>query len=361
MRQPRELTAFSYDDQRQLRYDDSSMSYYYLPVEEVAGADLSQGFDRFVQRVETDEHLDGLLLALIEHERAHGRTPANMITWRGLMTKLLCLPYARNDSFELNAVYFDGQLFIEEDAAFKRQAQRPLDDRGRMMTYWGYKFEALATLPGTWHETPRAVIEGRRAATVSNIPQYCSVVKTGVGEVRMLLAGEVDAVWDYKPDNSDVHDGDDEHVRIEYDSPLDHYAELKTNRTIGSDRDATAFESKLLKVWAQSFLLGVPRVVVGFRTDQGFLQTTEEFETQKIPSMVKKSKFYVPGTTWDGQDAISFFAAAVDWLRESIPDDGDVYKIRYMPRSDFLEIARTDTASFLHPDFVAWRRSQGQL
>jgi hypothetical protein len=39
---------------------------------------------------------------------------------------------------------------------------------------------------------------------------------------------------------------------------------------IATERDRTSFERyKLLKFWSQSFLAGVPRVVVGFRDDEG--------------------------------------------------------------------------------------------
>lgn len=39
----------------------------------------------------------------------------------------------------------------------------------------------------------REEIEGRQDEVVNNSAQYCSVVKTGMGNVRMILGGEVDA------------------------------------------------------------------------------------------------------------------------------------------------------------------------
>jgi hypothetical protein len=39
---------------------------------------------------------------------------------------------------------------------------------------------------------------------------------------------------------------------------------------IMTERDRTSFERyKLLKFWSQSFLAGIPQVVVGFRDDEG--------------------------------------------------------------------------------------------
>ncbi|KAK9240766.1 RAI1 like PD-XK nuclease-domain-containing protein [Lipomyces kononenkoae] len=358
MRQPREITSFSYDDNRRLHFDDSSLSYFYLLQDDVTasgGIDLSAGYNVFQKRDDTiDEHLDGLLLTLVHLERTTGKkTTGDIITWRGILTKLLCLPYSKNDGFELNAVWFDRQLFIEENLPYKLATQQRSDQRSELMSYWGYKFEQIATIPKPWNDCSRKEIESRGQKPVSNVAQYCSVVKTGLGDVRMVIAGEVDCVWDYKPDPKDNIDDDPKL----FDNPLEHYVELKTNRVIQSDRDASTFENKLFRVWAQSFLLGVPKAIVGFRSDQGYLQTFEEFETQKIPGIVKKSKYSNPYTTWDAVDALAFLAACLQWLKTVIPraEEDVVWTIRYLPRSDYLTVSRTDMPPFLHPDFVQWR------
>jgi RAT1-interacting protein len=62
-----------------------------------------------------------------------------------------------------------------------------------LTTFTGYKFEVLSVLHKTWDECTRAEIEGRQSEVVNNSAQYCSVVKTGMGNVRMVLGGEVDA------------------------------------------------------------------------------------------------------------------------------------------------------------------------
>lgn len=61
------------------------------------------------------------------------------------------------------------------------------------LTFLGYKFEKLAVLSKTWNESTREEIEGRENEVVNNAAQYCSVVRTGIGNVRMILGGEVDA------------------------------------------------------------------------------------------------------------------------------------------------------------------------
>jgi RAT1-interacting protein len=44
---------------------------------------------------------------------------------------------------------------------------------------------------------------------------------------------------------------------------------------------------KLLKFYFQSFLLGVPEIVVGFRSPRGEVQTLQTFRTLEIPRLVR--------------------------------------------------------------------------
>jgi hypothetical protein len=46
--------------------------------------------------------------------------------------------------------------------------------------------------------------------------------------------------------------------------------ELKTNKLLNTEKDIVSFERyKLIKFWAQAFIAGIPRVVVGYRDDDG--------------------------------------------------------------------------------------------
>ena len=40
---------------------------------------------------------------------------------------------------------------------------------------------------------------------------------------------------------------------------------------------------KLMKWWAQSFLVGVPKIVCGFRDDDGIVKNLQSFRTSMIP------------------------------------------------------------------------------
>ena len=46
---------------------------------------------------------------------------------------------------------------------------------------------------------------------------------------------------------------------------------------------ALACRYKQMKWWAQSFLVGVPRVICGFRDDEGIVKNLQTFKTAEIP------------------------------------------------------------------------------
>lgn len=55
---------------------------------------LSDGFEKFRKLQETDEHLDGLLRTLVDLEKRQGKLQrADVVTWRGMMTKIMTTPF----------------------------------------------------------------------------------------------------------------------------------------------------------------------------------------------------------------------------------------------------------------------------
>ncbi|KAJ9651455.1 decapping endonuclease targeting mRNA [Neophaeococcomyces mojaviensis] len=345
VRRPREIAYFSYDEDHRYRQNDSSLRYYYPPN---IPADLSKGFDTFRQLDDSaDDHLDGLLQALIHHEsEKRAKLETDFITWRGMMTKIMVVPFSNLDSWEMNATRFQDTIFIEENHGKKlasREAQYSTGAvRGAMsqdlMSYWGYKFESISLLEKHWCYSERAEIEGREDAQVSNYAQYCSIVRTGFGKSKMVIGGEVDAVQDIKP--------------LEQGAPIN-WVELKTSAELVNEKEVNKYERKLMKFWAQSFLLGVPKIIVGFRDQQGWVHRLEELDTQSIPDKILRSERKV----WDGQTCINFTSAFLDWLKETITTEG-VWRIRKREKSPVLEVFKIEESgmgNILSDAFVEWR------
>ena len=172
---------------------------------------------------------------------------------------------------------------------------------------------------------------------VNNHAQYCSIVKTGIGKAKMILGGEVDGVWDCKPERKD--------------QPIN-WVELKTSAEITSEREYVKYERKLLKFWIQSFLLGVPKIVVGFRSKGGVLERVETLETQGLPGIVKRGR-----ETWDGNLCINFAAGVLEWLKGVVVGEG-VWRVRRQERSPVIEVFRVEdvgVGEVLSREFLDWR------
>lgn len=139
----------------------------------------------------------------------------------------------------MNVIKFQNTIFIEESHSFKL-ATRPFENHQMQLgSFWGYKFETLSTLPDWWADCTRDQIESREKEVVSNEAQWCSVVRTGFNKTRIIIGGEVDALWNGEPRSSD-------------NPPT--YVELKTSKEIITDKDAAIFEEKLLRFWLDSTL-----------------------------------------------------------------------------------------------------------
>ncbi|KAK0652254.1 RAI1 like PD-XK nuclease-domain-containing protein [Cercophora newfieldiana] len=343
IKRPKEFACFSYDQDHKFHLGDSSLKWYYNPE---IGTDLSQGFDTFVKHDDSaDEHLDSLLETIASHEKETGKAiDAHIVTWRGMLTKIMAAPFEDRDGFEMNATLYRGSIFIEENHQYKQASRAEQDSqpwRGpipqEVMQYWGYKFETLCTMPAPWGETSREYIEGRDKQIVNNKEQYCSVVRTGFDETVMCLGGEVDCVWDSKT----------------LTGVANNWVELKTTAEITSERDMDNFERKLLKFWIQSFLLGVPKIIVGYRSRDGKLLRTEELATEKIPtSILKRGR-----VNWNGNVCVNFASAFLKWLRQTIDDEG-VWRIRRKPRSPHIEVFKVEEVghgNIITDNFMNWR------
>ena len=137
------------------------------------------------------------------------------------------------------------------------------------------------------------------------------------------------------------------------ENPVPHYLELKTSRELLSPRTIATFEQqKLLKFWAQSFLLGVPRILVGFRSQKNTLASVQLLETMKIPAQVRER-----GTNiWDGNICINFTAKFLEFLRETVTKEG-VYGIKFVKGGQTIEVFKKENGdkSFLTEEYVNWK------
>ncbi|CDK25625.1 unnamed protein product [Kuraishia capsulata CBS 1993] len=378
LKQPKELFAYSMHADGTVTFDNSNLAYYYFPDSELnnpQGVDLIGGYTKYQKAEEEDPgSLRPLLESIANYEKQYGKIKVDIITWRGVMRKIMTVPHTGKDEpLNLDIIKFDGSLIIRQnrDHLLKEiQDEESRDESFKKLVYTGYKFERLATLDKPWARCTRKEIETRNKKPITPREQYCSVVRTGIGKVKMLLGGEIDCVWDCKPDPEDPLEGNP--------NPADHYLELKTSKIIQHPGQVKNFEKKLLKTWSQSFLIGIRKVVYGYRDDNLVLRSIEEYKVDDIPVLLKNSPFQNPQPTSAAastkkpvnkcMDSLKFYGGFVNWLLETIPDDETkVWNLSYdfETNREYLTLKEVNgsenveriRSTIISEEFAEWRKS----
>ncbi|CAA7269629.1 unnamed protein product [Cyclocybe aegerita] len=320
--QPSQLITFSYTPEHVQEFTDSALRYFADPP---LGASLAYGYELWNRKPDTRRRIDALLQAVsrVRKDPARPLPEIGVVSWRGVMTKILTAPYENREGWDLNVMYHNGTLYLEEHASEERLNEKNnMNARQRSQTYYGYAFESYCTSEAPAGKGPRkgaypGAPSGWGGDVNTNV-QWCSVVRTKLGDTRMIIGGEVDC------------------VRGKYTGQTDTFVELKTSLTIRGQQDEARFERKLLKFYFQSFLLGVPEIVVGFRTPAGVVTTVQSFKTIQLPRLVRgKPDAWDPLVCLDwGQRVLTFLKDVArtrpqDENRHSIP----VWRVRFVPGS----------------------------
>jgi RAT1-interacting protein len=252
----------------------------------------------------------------------------SLFVGRGILTKIFCSPYA-DDSWELLVTFYKGTLYImEHETEERKKSAYGSTEKDKLMSYWGYRFEGLCTLSTEPHqigkegsdkgkEAEKEVHERVANGIVNTNIQFCSVVRTKLGNFDIVIGAEVDCMLPDK--NLQQQPQQQYHLRQQT------YLELKTNRVITNQRQRRNFERyKLLKIYFQSWLAGVPNVYVGFH-EEGKLKNIEAFKTAEIPRLVRNgSQGSVGGgggggeVPWDPWVCINFAERCLGFLWEGV-------------------------------------------
>ncbi|KAG6900838.1 hypothetical protein C0993_000157 [Termitomyces sp. T159_Od127] len=227
--QPTQLISFSYNSSHTLEFNDSALRYYVDPPPE---AKLNYGYESWIRKPDGRARIDGLLEAFAK-ARETSNVPLHdvgVVAWRGVMTRILTSPYEEREELELNVMSVNGTLYFEEHLSEERLKEKNnMEPRHRIQTYYGYAFESYCT-----SETPNLKVSTKPSEPVgwsgnvdTNI-QWCSVVRTKLGNTRLLIGGEVDCVREFATER--------------YTYQTDTFVELKTSLAIRGSRDEAKFE-----------------------------------------------------------------------------------------------------------------------
>lgn len=334
-KQPVEIGCFSLDSQRNFWNDARQLRYYVKPPT-CPKFNLRDGYhDRFVKRDDgIKEKLDHLLRwivanrqKLLSKDLTRCLLGVDFVTWRGHLTKLLTTPYETQEGWMLAVSKFAGTLYVSEvETEYARNNRENRTARHEEMMYWGYKFEQYTCAEEVdGSPDPGGVVNTNEA--------FCTVVQTRLAEHRLLFSGEVDCreAGDQVP------------------PPPSCYVEMKTSAEIHTPKQRSNFHRyKLLKWWAQSFLPGVPKIVAGFRDNDGQVVHVETFKTSQISQLIKHEY-----NCWKPTVCMNFCSDFLSFVRKTVNEDDPrvVYLFSWDPHRDVTFTVHRDSQYTFLPDW----------
>jgi len=195
--------------------------------------------------------LQGLLLAKPSVLKpGETRLSAEFVFSNGVGKKLLASP-ADDQSITLRATKYKGTIYL-----VRVNPAEPRNSYGQMCTVWGEEFENKVT-SGTKHKEFRVLL------------------KYDLGDKHIIQSYKVDAV---------------DHNKFDKDfKNLSDFVEILTSK----DKFGGLSRYKARGIWAQNYLVGVPKLVCGMRSEKGIVHTLKSLRVADLPmdftSLTRKS------------------------------------------------------------------------
>ncbi len=232
-----------------------------------------------------------------------------------MLTKIATTPYETGkfaQDWKMVVVRHNNTYFLcEFDTELKLQREALMTEQDKRMTFGGYKFEqyVVASSADTAPDLD---------SPIDNRESFCSVVRTRLGSHRLLFAGEVDC----------------------FDTHSRQYLELKTSRKFTHPRQEENFHRfKTVKWWTQSFLIGIERIVVGFRDDRSIVHELKSLQLQELAADQRRG--------WHGSICMNFLNAVLTHIRTSIREDDkdQIYVMEWVPGQQTVQLVKLNKGS----------------
>lgn len=282
--------------------------------------------------------------------KASGGGKPSFIMWRGDLTKLAVLPWNTKDVWEMDVeARKGGDGSLEIWIAYRIiNTEHPEGSNASKATYGGYKWETFVTAPAQeWISSQGCPPKSEGAPNTTE--GYVSVVRSTLGgDLSLVYGGEVDAVGmpfitqdGYRAQegtNLSAEYGTESKDELEVVLALArgqarkygwvtaegrwkprsrHYIELKTSAELNSDGRTRSFEKwKAGKWWAQSYLLGVRSVVVGWRRENGDVNRVRWMGVDSLASAAAHGN-----PSWSPKRALTSVHRVLTWLKKTLEEE----------------------------------------
>lgn len=220
----------------------------------------------------------------------------------------------------MRLILLQNTIYIEDDKSGKAEEKKY--PKQAMYTYWGHRFEHMVMDSANNADDTYLT---RFNEPVNTWREFGVVFKSKLGGHRLLFGAEVDGL----------------------DSDGKSYVELKTCRILKDPAQYNTFyQQKLMSFWAQSFLAGIPKILVGFRSDRGIVRSIEYIEVNEIPRITRGK------VAWCPESMLNFGTIFLDWLKAQMFElpENEVYRLSYTTTVNNEEICLTQLEGY--PPFI---------
>ena len=225
-------------------------------------------------------------------------------------------PYERSEKWMICATKFRNTIYLCQFNGDEKFPQP--DDFFNRLSFSGYRFEKY--LCSHIEDVP----PDPNYVDVHNNNQYCCVMRSRISDQHsshsFVCGAEVDCqIPKFK----------------EVPGTLSNFIEIKSTRKIKTQSQYDSFiKYKLIKWWAQSYLVGVPKVYVGYRNDKFQIQETELLSIEKFPEL---GQHY-----WSANVCLNFLNQFLSFIKSNvtIDDPNVVYQFEFEPKEHEISCKR---------------------
>ncbi|CAB4063991.1 RAI1 [Lepeophtheirus salmonis] len=239
--------------------------------------------------------------------------PADFVLSRGILAKMMRTPYEKYEPWYFSVVKHRNTFYFKQNETdYERRKETTIRNFYSKYFHWGNQFD--------YHLTKRITPDINNVLNVCQ--EYCGVYRRKVNDLCLLYNAEIDGVM-MNHENNDPHRPED-------------FVEFKLTLAIQNERHfEKVAQRKFIRWWAQSFLVGIPRIVCGFRDYDGLVHEIKEYLTEEIPSS--------RGVTWKSSVCCNFLKDILSSLKNRSDLSSDVvYCISWTPPGMTINIKETE-------------------
>jgi RAT1-interacting protein len=276
----------------------------YLKVPRHVNFNLNLGDDKYFEKPAEEEKIRHLLTFIMRNcdkVVRNERVNADFVCFRGLLRQIMVAPYEWREPWIVLACKHKGTIYLcAEETQEKKNKKMAETARDKKFQRYGHKFEKYL-----FSKSPQSEPPGSEGAVIES-EEFCVMFSTRLGKNTILYGAEIDGV------QSNAEITTLEQLRA---VPL---VEAKVKRRESNERQMQNFyRFKARNFWCQSFLVGIDRVAVGLRDDDGFVDEVTSMSLKDLSNEAKINDF------WHATVCVNFLNDFLEKVRLDMSNVGD--------------------------------------